>query len=76
MKYNEPQCGGGWVPVGSLVFKTSVGRDECLRWVRLPYAPANPLAVFASYFITVRFFCPILGQCPGLDVNADVKSLS
>lgn len=30
------------------------------------------LGLFASYFITIRFFKPVLGKYPGLDVNADV----
>jgi AcrR family transcriptional regulator len=30
------------------------------------------LGLFASYFITTRFYRPVLGKFPGLDVDADV----
>jgi len=36
--------GGGWVPVGSPVFKTGGGPLNGPRWVRLPSIPAYSLA--------------------------------
>ena len=47
-------------------------RSGALKPVRPDVLARAFLGLFASYFITVRFFKPVLGQYPGLDVNADV----
>jgi hypothetical protein len=45
MRYPNKLHGGGWVPVGSPVFKTGGGSYNGPRWVRLPSTPALLLEV-------------------------------
>lgn len=47
-------------------------RSGDLKPVRPDVVARAFLGLFASYFITIRFFKPVLGKYPGLDVNADV----
>jgi AcrR family transcriptional regulator len=47
-------------------------RSGELKPVRPDVLARTFLGLFASYFITMRFFKPVLGKYPGMDVNADV----
>jgi AcrR family transcriptional regulator len=65
-----PNAVSGIVDFFSRLYSLSATSSQ-LRPVRPDILARSFLGLFASYFITVRFFGRVLDQYPGLDINAD-----
>jgi TetR/AcrR family transcriptional regulator len=65
-----PNAVTGMVDFVSRLYSLSSPRGQ-LRPIRPDILARSFLGLFASYFITKRFFGRVIDQYPGLDINAD-----